>query len=1107
MRNREIFRRHLLTLFLLVLLVLSMSAKADNTLYSTSTSGTWTYTVPPGVYSVQVIISGAGGGGGGADGTSISVSSGSSYGGNGGAGSALTSQLNVTPGQILSGIVGTGGGGGIYGKDLAGGFSGAGAGNGGNGDGASTNGLSGGGGGGGGGTSLLLGGVTVLHAGGGGGGGGGSGNFFGLSGLTSTSLTAVANCGNAGNGGHSGFAQVDGGGGGGGGGGYVGGLAGSDGIDFSAYASGGGGGSSCYGLSISAIVGTPTLSIGSQGGSGSSDTSVSGGLGNNGSVTIINIPGAPGNYWSGTTSSTWNLTDNNWVNNPAPGISSGLWANTGTAVFGSTNAQPGNVNVSATQNITTILFNSSSASYVLNGGTLNATGPLTIANIGTSTAIINSPLIVSTNSLRLSGTGSITLGGLIDNGASSASITNDTAMIWAGSARQVLSGNITGSGNLSIASNNTLTLSGKNTYTGITVLSQGTLNLAGTLGTFISVNGGLLTGTGSNAGSLIVNSGGVLSPGSGGIGSLSMGTTSLNSGAVFNATVGSSQNQLNVSGNLTLGGTLNVTLNAGVPTGSYTIATYTGALNGSFSNIVAPSGYLSTINTQTPGTVKLTLFGLLKLNNTWGLGSTTGDIATITTAGALLDASVSSSATTTGNTTSGSTVGNIQPGQTIILPAPTISPSLNYANYSIAVSCNNSSNLATSVFPARFTLTPADVTNGVTCTYTESPKSNTVSGIVLLDNGTGGGIANDGIQNGAETGIPGVTITLTNCSATTFSTTVTNGAGQFRLTVPTGTTGSMCIVKTPRAGFVAVSSNVGTTGGTYNAATDTLTFNAIASTNYGSIVLGEVNQSTFTGNASKTVAINGAVTYAHVYNAGNAASVLFTTSDAQNLPNQNWRSVIYRDATCSGSLASNPTIITAPISVKAGDQICLLINVTSAPNATNNTVNTTTITATETYTPQPTIGVVKQTFTLINTTSVGTSNLSLTKQLRVVSACPANANQSTLNVSDIYATEINATPGQFVQYLITYTNASASPMTKLVVYDQIPAYTLFVNAFCVALPTSGISSCAVTTSPNVGGTGGVTWSMTDSPGATSGAQGGLNSGGKGSVSYCVQIQQ
>jgi uncharacterized repeat protein (TIGR01451 family) len=211
-----------------------------------NTPGAWTYTVPAGVSSVQVQVSGAGGGGGGAD---------TGAGGAGSNGALVTAVISVTPGQVLSGTIGTGGLTGYtsgaasfgFGAPCTGnGAGGAGVGTGGNGGAANCpgNGYSGGGGGGGGGTTFAVAGTVFVQAGGGGGGGGGGNGPVGGNGTTNLTLTSSATCGTSVNGTSATPFNGDGGGGGGGGGGFTAGTAGVSNSDAVA-ATGGGGGGSC----------------------------------------------------------------------------------------------------------------------------------------------------------------------------------------------------------------------------------------------------------------------------------------------------------------------------------------------------------------------------------------------------------------------------------------------------------------------------------------------------------------------------------------------------------------------------------------------------------------------------------------------------------------------------------------------------------------------------------------------------------------------------------------------------------------------------------------------------------------------------------------------
>jgi len=400
--------------------------------------------------------------------------------------------------------------------------------------------------------------------------------------------------------------------------------------------------------------------------------------------------------------------------------------------------------------------------------------------------------------------------------------------------------------------------------------------------------------------------------------------------------------------------------------------------------------------------------------------------------------------------------------------------------------------------PAANTLAGADIQ----CTFTTTYGGFTISGKVVIDNGLGGGTAHDGIQNGSEIGHAGETVKLTNCTGTSYSSAITDVSGNFSLSTLSVPTGNVCVITTPLSGYQAISSNNGTTGGTYSVSSDTLAFTLTANTNYTGMVFGEVPKSSFTPANNGSTNAGQTVVYAHTYVAATSASITFTSSISSTANGGSWSNALYLDSTCSGVLQSGDAIITQAISVTAGQTLCILDKVISQQGMANSTQSSITITATELYNPTPTSGTITSIYTQTDTTTIAQGGLTLSKVLRMVTVCPATASASNNN-STSYFTSLNAQPGQGVQYLITYTNMTASPMTAIEINDITPAYSLFESAFCQETPTIGISGCNPVSVPAVGSTGSIQWKLTDS----STLPIGLQPGGTGAVSFCVKIQQ
>jgi outer membrane autotransporter protein len=140
----------------------------------------------------------------------------------------------------------------------------------------------------------------------------------------------------------------------------------------------------------------------------------------------------------------------------------------------------------------------------------------------------------------------------------------------------------------------TLTLSGSSSYSGDTNVTGGTLLVDGALGnTQVAVaSGATLGGAGTIAGDVSVADGGILLGRAGQ--TLSMGSLALSGGSFVNVSLGapSATRLFNVTGDLTLNGTLNVSNAGGFGDGLYRLFDYDGTLSGAGLAIgTTPPGY------------------------------------------------------------------------------------------------------------------------------------------------------------------------------------------------------------------------------------------------------------------------------------------------------------------------------------------------------------------------------------------------------------------------------------------------------------------------------------------------------------------------------------
>ncbi len=232
-----------------------------------------------------------------------------------------------------------------------------------------------------------------------------------------------------------------------------------------------------------------------------------------------------------------------------------------------------------------------------NGSVTYALGGLT-GSAGTILAgrFTNNPAILQTNTIYSIGGkgGNDTFSGTITNGSDPGS-TAPVSIVKVGTGVQ--------------------TLAGASTYSGGTIVSNGTLRVSNTTGSgtgtnTVTVAGGTLGGTGSISGAVTVGAAGTLSPGAS-VGSLTVSNNVTLLGATLMELNPATSDLLRVlgTGTLTAGGTLTVTNIGGTLTNGTTFTLFNVAAPG-FSSTTLPAGYVWNNNIATAGTIQLVSGGV-----------------------------------------------------------------------------------------------------------------------------------------------------------------------------------------------------------------------------------------------------------------------------------------------------------------------------------------------------------------------------------------------------------------------------------------------------------------------------------------------------------------
>ncbi len=329
--------------------------------------------------------------------------------------------------------------------------------------------------------------------------------------------------------------------------------------------------------------------------------------------------------WTGSVSPDWDYATMNWL---YQGVASAFVDGRAT-LFNDSSTQT-NISLDESLSPSSITVTNNTVAYTF-GGLGHIAGSALLTKSGTSSLILdnlgnnNISTVVINNGILQLGVGDAGNGGL-----ASVNITNNGSLVVNRQDSVVINSAIAGTGSLSQIGGGTLVLSGANSYSGATQLTNGVLELDQTTsgtGPVTTTAGTTLSGGGVIGGPVTV--GGLLNPGpASGPGTLQAQnglTLAAGSSANFglSATDTSTSDNANdlvaVTGNLTVhNNTINVNF-AGTPQGgTYTLFTYTGSLSGSFNPVVTGTHYSVALDTvSSPGNVWLNVTGGSGYNLDW----------------------------------------------------------------------------------------------------------------------------------------------------------------------------------------------------------------------------------------------------------------------------------------------------------------------------------------------------------------------------------------------------------------------------------------------------------------------------------------------------------
>lgn len=405
-------------------------------------------------------------------------------------------------------------------------------------------------------------------------------------------------------------------------------------------------------------------------------------------------------------------------------------------------------------------------------------------------------------------------------------------------------------------------------------------------------------------------------------------------------------------------------------------------------------------------------------------------------------------------------------------------PTLNPANYTLVVSTSSATSVVTPSAPAGWigTQSPA-LTRSVSLVASDLAGQNiglfhgsSLAGSVFKDNGSGGGVANNGVRDGGEIALGAVTVNVTDpTGATVWDSPKTDATGAYQAWIPYTATGVLKVSQVADPTMVFVSGSAGSTGGAFAAAGAATSFTHAVGSVYTGVTFGDVPINRLDTDGQQSVAAGTTALYAHVFHAGSAGTLALAVTPL-TAPPVGWSATVYLDANCNGQLDGADTPWTAAQSVVADQAVCAIVKVFVPQTAANETRATYTLTASFAYANNALASQAQRQ----DLTIVGTAD-----GLRLVKSVDKDV----------------AGSGAVITYTITYTNLGSTPVNALRIRDATPAWTTLASAACGSTP-AGITSCGVTAQPVVGAAGSIEWTLA----------GALPPGASGTVVFSVTVQ-
>ncbi len=378
---------------------------------------------------------------------------------------------------------------------------------------------------------------------------------------------------------------------------------------------------------------------------------------------------------------------------------------------------------------------------------------------------------------------------------------------------------------------------------------------------------------------------------------------------------------------------------------------------------------------------------------------------------------------------------------------------------------------------------------------TVQPGGVDVSGRVFEDNGAGGASAHDGLSEGDEGGLGGISVQARDGSGTVIATTQTDADGLYTLSLPNGAAGAAVTLHAAQAG-----SNwryISGVPGDLVAPADTLAsngevvFTPAAGTDHSGVDIGQVRKPELTEPRLAGAAPGQSVLLAHKFTAMTAGNVSLSLADVSASPAGSFTQTIFADTDCDGAIGPGESVLSGPASVVAGDLVCVLVRISADSSAPAGATLDYVVAADFDYSGTP----LSETLTNDDRVSISSQGaLELTKQV-----CNATQGPCAALSGGGFSASNSGAPGDTIIYRIIFENPGPENIENVDVHDDTPAFSALTGTApsVLSAPAGLACSLVVPPAPAAGYSGDLHWQCT----------GNMAPGDAGIVSFEVAVDE